>query len=140
MVNRGITSSHGSTWETMMPRADASGHTLSYRDAQLVKGMVIRGDRHHDIAAFFGVNQGRIAEISTGDNLYPNSPAAAPYDLPPPGPYLSRFALKSVIETLNEAIAAIDLAEAEEEVEDVKAALVLARETLQRKIDDLETV
>ena len=71
---------------------------------------------------------------------YPSAPAANENDLPPPGPYLSKFALQSVIGTLNEAIKAIDLAEAEEEIGDVKAALVLARETLQAKIGDLEEV
>jgi hypothetical protein len=47
-------------------RASASGICLSERDAALVKGMLYRGDRQHDIAAWFGVNGGRIAEIATG--------------------------------------------------------------------------
>ena len=49
--------------------------------------------------------------------------------LPPPGPYLTKYALQSVIDTLNEAIEAIELAEAEEDVADVKAALLLAKAT-----------
>jgi hypothetical protein len=59
---------------------------------------------------------------------------------PPPGPYLSKFALQSVIDTVNEAIEAIDLAEHEEEIADVKVALVLARETLVNKLKNLREV
>lgn len=123
-----------------MARAPASGSRLNYREIQLVKGMLLRGDRQHDIAAYFGVNGGRVGEVATGDCQYPSAPAANENDLPPPGPYLTKFALQSVIDTLNEAIEAIDLAEAEEEIEDVKAALVLAKDTLQKKIDELEAV
>jgi hypothetical protein len=60
-------------------------------------------------------------------------------ELPPPGPYMRKFALQSVINSLNEAIEAIEMAEAEDQIEDVKAALVLARERLQEKIDELES-
>lgn len=37
-------------------RAPESGIRLSSADAALVKGMLARGDRQHDIAAWFGVN------------------------------------------------------------------------------------
>jgi hypothetical protein len=48
-------------------------------------GMVARGDRDHDIAAWFGVNQGRIAEVKDGTKF--GSVAAAPAaQLPPKGP------------------------------------------------------
>jgi hypothetical protein len=59
---------------------------LSNRDAAIVKGMLRRGDRQHDIAAFFGVNGGRIAEISTGDR-FSGVAEAAQNELPAPGPY-----------------------------------------------------
>lgn len=111
---------------------------LNYRETELVLGMLRRGDRQHDIAAYFGVNGGRIAEIAGGDLLYPTAEPRDEAELPPPGPYLTKFALQSVIRTLNEAIEALELAEAEENVEDVKAALVLAKETLLAKIDVLE--
>jgi hypothetical protein len=120
-----------------MAKAPASGITLGHRDTCVVKGMLLRGDRQHDIASYFGVNGGRIAEISNGTNIYPNAQPAPEADLPPPGPYLSKYALQSVIDTLNEALIALDLAEAENELADVKAALVLARETIQKKIDAL---
>lgn len=44
------------------------------------------------------------------------------------------------IDTLGEALAALDLAEAENELADVKAALVLARETIQKKFDLLQEI
>src|SRR5436305_575681 len=100
-------------------RAQGSGNTLSHRDTRFVKGMLLRGDRQHDIAAYFGVNAGRIAEIATGDCAYPNAQPMPAEELPPPGPYMSKFALQSVIDTVNEAIEVIELAEQEEEVADV---------------------
>lgn len=48
----------------------------------------MRGDRNHDIAAFFGVNQGRIAEIKDGSR-FTEVAAANLEDLPPKGPYLT---------------------------------------------------
>ena len=69
-------------------RAEPSGVLLTSRDAAIVKGMLDRGDRQHDIAAWFGVNGGRIAEIATGSR-FPMVMAASVKELPPPGPYLS---------------------------------------------------
>lgn len=123
-----------------MGKAPASGITLGHRDTCIVKGMLSRGDRQHDVAAYFGVNGGRIAEIANGTNVYPNAQPMPEAELPPPGPYLSKYALQSVIDTLNEAIEALDLAQAEDEIADVKAALLLARETIQKKIDSLQEV
>ena len=119
-------------------KAEASGHRLNHRDTRFVKGMLARGDRQHDIAAYYGVNAGRIAEVATGEGDYPRAEPMDEDKLPPQGPYLTKYALQSVIDTLNEAIEAIELAEAEEDVADVKAALLLAKETLQKKIDELE--
>src|SRR5437868_11519715 len=110
-----------------MNKAPASGISLGYRETCVVKGTLARGDRQHDIASYFGVNGGRIGEIASGDNAYPNAQPTSEADLPPPGPYLTKFAVQSVIETLTEAIAALDLAHAENELADVKAALQLAR-------------
>jgi hypothetical protein len=60
--------------------------TLSPADAAIVKGMLLRGDRQHDIAAWFGLNAGRIAEVRTGKRQ-PEIPPAPDHALPPPGPY-----------------------------------------------------
>ncbi len=70
----------------MSRRANKSGIRLSDHDAAIVKGMLLRGDRVHDIAAWFGVNGGRIGDISTGREFSWVRPALAEA-LPPPGPY-----------------------------------------------------
>jgi hypothetical protein len=59
---------------------------LNYRETQIVRGMLKRGDRQHDIAAYFGVNGGRIAEIATGKDIYPSAEPADASKLPPPRP------------------------------------------------------
>lgn len=123
-----------------MTKAPASGITLGYRETCVVKGMLARRDRQHDIASYFGVNPARINEIASGDNAYPNAQPSPEADLPPPGPYLTKFAVQSVIDTLNEAIAALDLAEQENELADVRAAILIARDTIQQKIDALKEV
>ena len=55
---------------------------LTREQISLTKGMINRGDRQSDIAAFFKVNQGRIGEVSTGDTG-PDVPPAMAEDLPP---------------------------------------------------------
>lgn len=70
-----------------MSRAGTSGIHLTEADAAIVKGMLNRGDRQHDIAAWFGVNGGRIAEIATGDRFA--GVKASTTNLPPPGPYMA---------------------------------------------------
>ena len=94
-------------------RAEASGISLSEDDAAVGKGMLERGDRQHDIAAYFGVNGGRIAEVATGDKF--REVAMQSKGLPPPGPYLTGKASLAVKErlvevraTLAEAMARID--------------------------------
>jgi hypothetical protein len=71
--------------------------SLTEKDIAIAKGMLLRGDDQHHIAALFGENAGRIAEISNGMKP-PNgeihrvergrdiNPAPAD-ELPPPGPY-----------------------------------------------------
>ena len=49
----------------MAQRAKPSGIILDETDAAIAKGMISRGDRQHDIAAWFGVNGGRIGEIAS---------------------------------------------------------------------------
>jgi len=70
-----------------MPRAAISGIKLTREDAALIKGMLYRGDRQHDIASWFGVNGGRVAEISSRTKF---ADVLMQKDrLPPPGPYLT---------------------------------------------------
>lgn len=67
--------------------AERSGISLTEEDAAIVKAMLLRGDRQHDIAAWFGVNGGRIADIKTRKRFRNVRPAEG--KLPPQGPYLS---------------------------------------------------
>ncbi|NIJ35318.1 hypothetical protein [Sphingomonas oligoaromativorans] len=64
---------------------------LSADEAAIAKAMLARGDRQNDIAAFFGVNPGRISEINTGKAHVAVMPAARDL-LPLPGPYLPGMA------------------------------------------------
>lgn len=59
---------------------------LTESDAAIVKGMLRRGDKQHDIAALFGVNGGRIAEVATGYR-FEEIPEADQDTLPPAGAY-----------------------------------------------------
>lgn len=96
-----------------MARAERSGISLTVRDASIVKGMLARRDRQHDIAAWFGVNGGRIADIATGKTFW-DVEAASENDLPAPGPYLSgrsahaaMIALEAAAETINAALSLV---------------------------------
>lgn len=90
---------------------------LNDSEIAIVKGMLSRGDKQHDIAAYFGINGGRIGEISTG-HTGPSVAAAADVDLPPPGPYMAgrsalraRDTLTALRDLIQEAINDIDLYE-----------------------------
>jgi hypothetical protein len=110
-----------------MSRGKASGISLTNRDATIVLGMAIRGDRDHDIAAWFGVNQGRIAEVKSGS--HGPLTAAAAHELPPKGPpglkgrrlrmssaktveLMKEGNLKEALEVLTEALKKYDTNEA----------------------------
>jgi len=69
-----------------MAKAPRSGRVLSNADAAIIKSMISRNDRQHDIAAYFGVNGGRVGEISRGKTFPGVQPANGP--LPPSPPYL----------------------------------------------------
>lgn len=83
----------------MRNRAEPSGIKLTQADAAIIKGMLERGDRQHDIAAWFGVNAGRVAEIAIGYR-FPEVQAAPRNDLPPTGPYPRPHEAVAAIEAL----------------------------------------
>jgi hypothetical protein len=94
-------------------KAESSGISLNDEDAAVAKGMIARGDRQHDIAAWFGVNGGRIGEIATGQTFA--HVQATTQKLPPPGPYLTGKAslgakkmLEEVRGTLSDALKRLD--------------------------------
>ena len=87
-------------------RARSSGIRLTKSDAAVVKGMLRRGDRQHDIAAWFGVNGGRIGEIATGETFSSVSEESS-RNSPPPGPYLSGREAMIALKALKKAKQAI---------------------------------
>jgi hypothetical protein len=91
----------------MTYRAPSSGVSLSEEDVAIAKGMLARGDRQHDIAAWFGVNGGRIAELSSGKAFWWVRPAPVDQRLPPPGPYLCGKSAAAALEALAAAEAAL---------------------------------
>ena len=90
-------------------RAEPSGVQMSTNDVSIAKAMLSRGDRQHDIAAWFGVNGGRIAEIATG-KVYEGIPEAEHSNLPPSGPYPSGREAMIALAALKEAQAALERA------------------------------
>ena len=94
----------------MAQRAKPSGIILDETDAAIAKGMISRGDRQHDIAAWFGVNGGRIGEIASRRKFAGVAPAD-PDALPPPGPYQSGREAAVMLEALATAKAALERAE-----------------------------
>jgi len=94
----------------MTNRAPSSGISLSEADAALVKSMLLRGDRQHDVAAWFGVNGGRIGEISKGLK-FSWVKAESADQLPPPGPYLAARDVAVALSALSSARKALDQAE-----------------------------
>ena len=105
-----------------MSRGKASGISLTNKEASLVLGMVARGDREHDIAAWFGVNQGRIAEVKDGSH---GSISVAPTgDLPPRGsPGLKGRRLRASVIKALDALAKGDANSVKEATEMLAAGL-----------------
>jgi len=81
---------------------------FSYRETQIVKGMLERGDRQHDIASYFGVNGGRVGEVSSGNCDYPQAVPLLEDKLPPPGPYVGAKTVFEVKEILQDGIELIE--------------------------------
>jgi len=86
-----------------MTKARTSGNTVNPADVPVILGMIARGDRKHDIAAWFGLNQGRIAEVESGTH---GTPKAAPASaLPPAGsPGPRSLALRHKLSAIQKAV------------------------------------
>lgn len=90
--------------------------TFKKREIAIIKGMIARGDKQHDIAAYFGVNGGRIAEINTGHNEHALAiEPAAESELPPAGPIMSGRSAQRALATLHALRELIDEAIADVE-------------------------
>lgn len=94
----------------MNHRAPSSGVFLTEADAAVAKAMLARGDRQHDIAAWFGVNGGRIAELANAKQFWWVPPAPVDDRLPPPGPYLCGRDTMAALEALAAAETALGAA------------------------------
>lgn len=66
-----------------------------------VLGMLARGDKQHDIAAYFGVNGGCVAEVKTNHNGVADGIEPAPvHELPPAGPVMAGRSALRALDTL----------------------------------------
>jgi len=84
-------------------KAHRSGLKVYTKDVPVILGMVSRGDRRHDVAAWFGLNQGRIKEVEDGTHGTP--PIAPPSKLPPSGsPGLKAKELRSSVEKVSQLL------------------------------------
>ncbi len=83
-----------------------SNNDLTEKDASVIKGMVERGDEQHNVAAWFGINHGRISEISNGNaaigEKFKYIKPAEESTLPPPGPYTSGQSAARAIQMLDD--------------------------------------
>ncbi len=69
-----------------MAKVDGDDVELTDGDAAMIKGMLIRGDKQHHIAAWFGVDSRAVSHVSTG-KTHVNVKALEPRLLPPPGSF-----------------------------------------------------
>jgi hypothetical protein len=124
----------------MSERAEPSGISLTSADAAIVKAMLARNDRQHDIAAWFGVNGGRIADIKTGKTFPEVQPASAD-NLPPPGPYLAGKDAHAALKTLESVGQTTHTAlELVRELKDGEAAIYALEETEKAINDALDAI
>lgn len=65
-------------------RAPGISPDLTAEKAAIIKGMLARGDRQSDIAAYFQMNPGRVKDACA---KFPRGEAST--ELPPPGPYIA---------------------------------------------------
>lgn len=92
---------------------------LTNKDARIVLGMVERGDKRHDIAAWFGENQARIAEVEAGD--FGSISAASPSELPPKG--APGVKGRRLLASVKKAVANLEDGDAEKALENLKTGI-----------------
>ncbi|WP_193183668.1 hypothetical protein [Nisaea sediminum] len=102
-----------------MSKAHRSGITVQQSDVPIILAMVAREDRRHDIAAWFGLNQGRIKEVE--DGKFGTSKLADEKELPPSGsPGPKALNLRRAVQEASDALAQ---GNAEEALEKLKKAI-----------------
>lgn len=81
---------------------------MTINDAKIAIGMLARGDKQHDVAAWFGENQARIVEASSGS--FGTLEAAPASELPPKGsPGIKGRRLYAFVEKAISALEAGDI-------------------------------
>lgn len=103
-----------------MPRAQRSGITVDPADVPVILAMIARGDRRHDVAAWFGLNQGRLKEVEDGRHgpltLAPST------DLPPSGsPGIKARQLRRSVARIRGLLGANDVEAAKRAIEEAIA-------------------
>lgn len=93
---------------------------LTQNDARIIFGMIARGDKHHDVASYFGENQARVAEVLSGQ-AFGILPAAPANELPPRGaPGIKGRRLFAFVE---KALGQIESGNADEAAKTLKAGI-----------------
>jgi hypothetical protein len=99
---------------------------LTEEHAALVKGLLMRGEKQHDIAGYFGVNGGRVAEIAKG-HRYPDVRPAPRADLPTPAQMIPwGFIMAEARKALQ--VARMALASGEARLDEIEGKLLAAAE------------
>lgn len=93
---------------------------LTSNDARIIFGMIARGDKHHDVASWFGENPARVAEVLSGA-AFGFVGAAPANELPPKGaPGLKGRKLMAFVE---KALNQLEEGKAAEGIETLKAGV-----------------
>jgi len=93
--------------------------SMTINDAKIAIGMIARGDKQHDVAAWFGENQARIAEAVGG--AFGTSEAAPASELPPKGsPGIKGRRLRAFVD---KAIAALESGDAAAALDHLRAGV-----------------
>lgn len=82
---------------------------LTQEQASIAKGLLARGEKQHDIAAFLGCNGGRIAEIAKGKKFADVKPAIR-RELPTPAALVSGYSVHIARQAIMRAKLALDTA------------------------------
>jgi hypothetical protein len=105
-----------------MAIAARSGERVRAADVPIMLAMVARGDRKHDITAWFGLNPGRMADVEAGK--HGNPPLAPQNQLPPSGsPGPKARALRRAAAQVEQLLAKGDVASIAKALADIRSAI-----------------
>jgi len=103
---------------------------MTEEQAAIAKGLLARGEKQHAIAAFFGENGGRIAEIAKGHRFADVKPAPRK-DLPTPAQFLPwGFIMAEARRAID--IAGMGLVSARTRLDEIEGRLLAAAESERR--------